>query len=177
MALSPGHRPIRDARQFSQHSAGQALIRRTAEKSSLISRERVMTPDSHDLLRMNALPGRIKTPREEREHRHSFCPFYARLNHQILSPMALLNSVPDTFTLSGDNESRIAQLLRITQHQIRVAQIAARPRMQDALTDLEDTLSDQLAALEHAAEDDKFDAEASGQAERERRSWQPMRAA
>ena len=91
--------------------------------------------------------------------------------------MALLNSVPDTFTLSGDNESRIAQLLRITQHQVRVAQIAARPRMQDALTDLEDTLSDQLAALEHAAEDDQFDAEASGQAERERRSWQPMKAA
>ena len=83
----------------------------------------------------------------------------------------------DTFTLSGDNENRVAQLLRITQHQVRVAQIAARPRMQDALTDLEDTLSDQLAALEHAAEDDKFDAEASGEAERERRSWQPMRAA
>ena len=91
--------------------------------------------------------------------------------------MALLNSVPNTFTLSGDNESRIAQLLRITQHQVRVALIAARPRMQDALADLEDTLSDQLAALEHAAEDDKLDAEASGEAERERRSWQPMRAA
>jgi hypothetical protein len=76
--------------------------------------------------------------------------------------MALLNSVPETFTLSGDNESRVAQLLRITQHQVGVAQIAACPRKQDALTNLEDILSDQLAALEHAAEDDKFDAEASG---------------
>ena len=49
--------------------------------------------------------------------------------------------------------------------------------MQDALTELEDTLSDQLAALEHAADDDKADAEASGEAERERRSWRPLRAA
>jgi hypothetical protein len=91
--------------------------------------------------------------------------------------MALLNSIPDTFTLSGDYESRVAQLLRITQHQVRVAQIAGRPRMQDALTDLEDTLSDQLAALEHAAEDDRQDAEASGESERERRASRPLRAA
>jgi hypothetical protein len=49
--------------------------------------------------------------------------------------------------------------------------------MQDALADLEDTLSDQLAALNNAAEDDKADAEASGEADRQRRSWHPLRAA
>ena len=91
--------------------------------------------------------------------------------------MQVRNAIPDTFTLSGDHENRVAQMLRITQHQARVAQTAARPRMQDALTGLEDALSDQLAALEHAAEDDRQDAEASGEAERERRASRPLRAA
>ena len=91
--------------------------------------------------------------------------------------MQVRNAIPDTFTLSGDHESRVAQLLRIAQHQARVAQVAAAPRMQDALADLEDTLSDQLAALNNAAEDDKADAEASGEADRQRRSWHPLRAA
>ena len=91
--------------------------------------------------------------------------------------MAISHSVPDTFTLSGDHESRVAQLLRIVQHQARVAQVAAAPRMQDALADLENTLADQLAVLAYAAEYDKADAEASGEAERERRSWHPLRAA
>ena len=85
--------------------------------------------------------------------------------------------VPETFTLSGDYQSQLAQLLRITQHQARLAQSAALPRMQDALTDLEDALADQITALADATEDDKADAEASGDAERERRSWQPLRAA
>jgi len=83
----------------------------------------------------------------------------------------------DHFTLSGDYAKRVTQLLQIARHQARLAQNAARPRMQDALTELEDTLSDQLAALEHAADGDKADAEASGEAERERRSWRPLRAA
>jgi hypothetical protein len=69
--------------------------------------------------------------------------------------MATLNSVPDTFALSGDYESRVAQLLRIAQHEARVTQSVAAPRMQDVLSDLEDTHSDQLAALDNAAEDDK----------------------
>ena len=83
----------------------------------------------------------------------------------------------DTFTLSGDYENRVAQLLRLTQHQARIAQAAAAPRMQDALTELEDALSDQIAALDRAADDDKADAEASGEAERERQAWHPLRAA
>ena len=88
--------------------------------------------------------------------------------------MALQSSVPDTFTLSGDDESRLVQLLELARHQARVAQAAAAPRMQDALTDLEDALADQLAALANAAEDDKADAEASGDPGR---SWRPLRAA
>jgi hypothetical protein len=87
------------------------------------------------------------------------------------------NSVPDTFTLTGDYESRVAQLLRIAQHQARLAQATSAPRMQDALTELENMISDQLAALDNAAADDKADAEARGDAERERRSWSPLRAA
>ena len=49
--------------------------------------------------------------------------------------------------------------------------------MQDALTQLEDALSDQLAALENAADDDAADAEDCGEAERERQVWRPLRAA
>ena len=84
-------------------------------------------------------------------------------------------SAPDPFSLSGDYEGRVAQLLSITRHQARVAQVAAAPRMQDALVELEDAISDHLAALDNAAEDDKADAEASGEAERERQAWRPLR--
>ena len=83
-------------------------------------------------------------------------------------------SVPDTFTLSGDDEQRLTQLLELARHQARAAQTAAAPRMQDALTDIEDTLADHLAALANALEDDKADAEALGDPGR---SWRPLRAA
>ena len=80
--------------------------------------------------------------------------------------------------MSGDPERRVAQLLRLTQHQARLAQISAASRMQDALAYLEDTLSDQLALLlDDAVEDDLSDAEVSGEAELERRSYHPMREA
>ena len=83
----------------------------------------------------------------------------------------------DTVTLSGTHESRVAQLLRAARHQTRLAQAGARPRMQDALTELEDALSDHLGALECAANADLADAEESGEAERIRQSWHPLRAA
>jgi hypothetical protein len=86
-------------------------------------------------------------------------------------------STPDTLTLSDDPESRITQLLQLVQHHARIAQTMAAPRMQDALTELEDAISDQLAALDRAAEDDKADAEATGEAARERHAWRPLRAA
>ena len=88
--------------------------------------------------------------------------------------MALRNSVPDTFTLSGDDETRLVQLLELARHQARVPQTAAAPRMQDALTELEDALSDHIAELANAAADDKADAEALGDVGR---SWRPLRAA
>ena len=83
----------------------------------------------------------------------------------------------ETVTLTGTYGSRLAQLLRAAQHQARLAQAGARPRMQDALTELEDMLTDQLGALENAAEADKADAEETGEAERERQGWRPLRAA
>ena len=83
----------------------------------------------------------------------------------------------DTFTLTGDYENRVLQALKVAQYQARLAQAGAAPRMQDALVGLEDALSDQIAWLENAAEDDKADAEERGDAERERQSWRPLRAA
>jgi hypothetical protein len=71
----------------------------------------------------------------------------------------------------------LVQLLRMARHYARVPQSDARPRKQDALTELEDALADQLAALENADEDDKSDAEDSGEAARERQAWRPLRAA
>jgi hypothetical protein len=83
----------------------------------------------------------------------------------------------ETVTLTGTYESRVAELLRAARHQARLAQAGARPRMQDALVELEDALSDQLGALESAAEADLADAEETGEAERIRQSWRPLRAA
>ena len=83
----------------------------------------------------------------------------------------------ETVTLAGTYESRVAQLLRAARHQARLAQAGARPRMQDALTELEDALSEHLGALEGAADADLADAEDSGEAERIRQSWRPLRAA
>jgi hypothetical protein len=83
----------------------------------------------------------------------------------------------ETITLTGTYESRLAQLLRAARHQARLAQAGARPRMEDALAELEDALSEQLGSLEYAADADQADAEESGEAERERQSWRPLRAA
>ena len=86
---------------------------------------------------------------------------------------------PDTFTLdTGAYENRaVLKALRVAQHQVRLAQgFQAAPRMLSALVGLEDALSDQIAWLENAAADDRADAEYSGEAERERQAWRPLRA-
>src|SRR5690242_16353161 len=101
--------------------------------------------------------------------------FTVSLSARILSRMTTQIPVADTFTLSGDREGRIVQLLRITQEHARTAQLAASPRMQDALVDLEDSLSDLIASLEVARQEDWADAEYSGEAARERQRWQPAR--
>ena len=83
--------------------------------------------------------------------------------------------VPATFIFSDDYENGVLQALRVAQHQVRLAQSGAAPRMQEALVSLEDALSDQLAWLENATQDDKADADF--QAELEQAAWQPLRAA
>ena len=85
--------------------------------------------------------------------------------------------VPATFTLSGDHDQRVLEVLRVAQHQVRLAQGGAASRMHDALVGLEDALSDQIAWLENAAEDDKAHAEEAAEAERERRAYCQLRAA
>ena len=49
--------------------------------------------------------------------------------------------------------------------------------MQDALPNSKTTLTDQLATIENAKDDDEADAEDAGEAERERQAWRPLRAA
>ena len=83
----------------------------------------------------------------------------------------------DNVALIGNPDDRLVQLLRMARHYARLAQLDARPRKQDALTELEDVVTDQLAAPDNADEDDKADAEESGEAERERQAWRPLRAA
>jgi hypothetical protein len=107
----------------------------------------------------------------------SFRLFSLPVAHRIILHMALRGHVPDTFSLTGDPENRVLETLRVAQHQVRLAQGGAAPRMQDALAALEVALSDQIAWLENAAEDDRTDAEESGEAERERRAYYPLKAA
>ena len=88
---------------------------------------------------------------------------------RILSVMGIHQSVPDTFTLAGGNVSRIVQLLHLAQHYARLDQVMVGPRLQDALTELEDRLSDQIAALDAAEQDDLADAAESDEVQ----SWSP----
>jgi hypothetical protein len=97
-------------------------------------------------------------------------PFPIRVPPRILSPMGIHQSVPSTFVLSGDNVSRITQLLRLAQRHAQLDQVMVGRHLQDALTDLEDALSDQIAALDNAALDDLADVEESGAADRQRRA-------
>ena len=105
-------------------------------------------------LRVNALP-------EVRGARVSFRLFSHSAVDRIFLHMPLQGSVPDTFTLVGDYESRVTQLLDLARQQVRLAKGVAAPRMHDALTELDYVLEDQLAALANAIDDDKADAEAS----------------
>ena len=126
-----------------------------------------------DRLPLNALRRRIKTAHEDEDHRVSFRPFsQARASNYSSHGTSKFGS---RYVHSiGRYENRLVQLLELARHQARVAQTAAAPRMQDALTDIEDALADHLAALANAEEDDKADAEASGDPGR---SWRPLRAA
>jgi len=61
--------------------------------------------------------------------------------------------------LPGTCESRVAQVLQEALRQVLLAQVGAKPRMRDALTELQHILEDQIAGLANAAEDDKADGE------------------
>jgi hypothetical protein len=75
--------------------------------------------------------------------------------------MPVQGSVPNTFTLAGDYESSVTQLLDLARQRVRLAKGLAAPRMHDALTELDYVLEDQLAALANAIDDERADAEAS----------------
>jgi hypothetical protein len=80
----------------------------------------------------------------------------------------------DMFSLSGDRLDRLRQALGVAVHQVRVAQDSGYGHhVEDALTEIEEAIGSHLARMEIAVEDDKADAEESGEAERERRSWFP----
>jgi hypothetical protein len=123
---------------------------------------------------VKALPTRIETLHELAGRTVSFRLFSHGAARRIIFHMTLRNSVPDTFTVTGDDQSRLTQLLELARQQARVAQTAAAPRTQDALANFEDAIADQIAALANAAEGDKADAEALGDPGR---SWRPLRAA
>lgn len=53
----------------------------------------------------------------------------------------------DNVALIGNPDDRVVQLLWMARRYARLAQLDARPRKQDALTELEDIVMDQLAAL------------------------------
>jgi hypothetical protein len=90
--------------------------------------------------------------------------------------METQSTVPETFSLSGDYQHRIVQLLRIARHTSRAAQASADRHMQDALTELEDALSAHIVGLENAKQDDIAEAEFTGELERERQANHPLRA-
>ena len=80
--------------------------------------------------------------------------------------------VSDTFTLSGERFDRLRQALRVARHQAHLAQSGDYGRhVEDALAEIEETISDHLARIEIALEDDKTEAEESGVAERTRRAY------
>jgi len=87
--------------------------------------------------------------------------------------MGTHQSVPDTFTLTGDNVGRTVQLLHLAQYYARLDHVIVGPRLQDPLTELEDALSDQIAALNAAEQEDLADAQEAGEAERALQSWSP----
>jgi hypothetical protein len=79
--------------------------------------------------------------------------------------------VPDTFTLSGDPVSRVRQALEIARQQIKFAWADADWRLENVLSDGEETIANQVARIDAALADSEADAEDSGEAERQRRAY------
>ena len=82
--------------------------------------------------------------------------------------------VPNTFSLSAEYLERVRQALKVARHQARVAQTGGYGRnVEDALSQIEEAIGGHVARIEDALDDDKAEAEASGDAERERRTYFP----
>jgi hypothetical protein len=80
--------------------------------------------------------------------------------------------VSDTFSLSGERLDRLRQALKIAGHQARVAQTSGYGRnLEDVLAEIEEAVTDHLARIDNAIDDDKTEAEESGEAERARRAY------
>ena len=76
------------------------------------------------------------------------------------------------FYLSSESLERLLQALEVAGHQTRVAQQAGYGRhVADALAEIKETIIDHLARIENALDDDKAEAEESGEAERTRRTY------
>jgi hypothetical protein len=82
--------------------------------------------------------------------------------------------VSDAFFLAGDRLERLREVLLVAVHQARVAQNSGYGRhVEDALVAIENTITDQLAKIDNAVDDDRSEAEETGEAGRERQSWFP----
>jgi hypothetical protein len=80
--------------------------------------------------------------------------------------------VSDTFLLSGEHLDRLRRALEVAGHQSRAAQHGGYGRhVDDTLAEVEETISDHLARIESALDDDKAEAEELGVAERSRRAY------
>jgi hypothetical protein len=84
----------------------------------------------------------------------------------------------DSFTLKGDPLSRAVAALRVARLQVRAANTAQNTwRLEEVLSEIEDGLSDHLASIENAVDEDAIEAEESGEAAERRQAELPLRVA
>ncbi len=82
--------------------------------------------------------------------------------------------VSDTFFLFGERLDRLRQALKVAGHQACLAQHGDYGRhVEDALVEIEEAITDHLARIGNALDDDKAEAENSGEADRARRAYFP----
>ena len=81
----------------------------------------------------------------------------------------------DNFTLKGDPLSRAMAALRVARQQVRFAYDDTTSwRLEAALSEIEDEISEHLGKIRSAVDDDAADAEASGEADARRQAWLPL---
>lgn len=84
------------------------------------------------------------------------------------------DDVPDQFAFTGERLDRLRQALLLVERQARLTQGDGYGRnVRTAAGDIEGAVTDLLALLADAVEDDKAEAEEMGEAERVRRAWFP----